>query len=123
MYYNFTNSNSKSELLDTAYMLVQQNPANLMIFASENKTVGPCKKRLKCKYIYILIPLIKYCLQYLYLYPKLGMLDSNQRIQGSKPWALPLGEYPKYRFNFLYKGYIVTYILYNKIQIKIYFIC
>ena len=44
MYYNFTNSNSKSELLDTAYMLIQQNPANLMIFASENKTVGPCKK-------------------------------------------------------------------------------
>lgn len=46
MYYNFTNSNSKSKLLDTAYMLVQQNPANLMIFASENKTVGPCKKDL-----------------------------------------------------------------------------
>lgn len=43
--------------------------------------------------------MIKYCLQYLYLYPKLGMLDSNQRIQGSKPWALPLGEYPKYRLN------------------------
>lgn len=44
--YCFTNNNSKAELLDTAYMLVQQNPANLMIFANKNKTVGPCKKDL-----------------------------------------------------------------------------
>lgn len=42
--YNFTNRSYKSELLSTAYMLIQQSPDNLMIFAREDETVGPCKK-------------------------------------------------------------------------------
>ena len=46
MYYSFTNNNSKVELLNITYMLIQQNPANLMIFASENKTVDLVKKDL-----------------------------------------------------------------------------
>lgn len=46
MYYSFTNNNSKVELLNITYLLIQQNPANLMIFASENKTVDLVKKDL-----------------------------------------------------------------------------
>lgn len=42
--YSFTNHNYKSELLSTAYTLIQHNPDNLLIFASADETVGPCKK-------------------------------------------------------------------------------
>lgn len=42
--YSFTNRSYKSELLNTAYTLIQHSPDNLLIFAREDETVGPCKK-------------------------------------------------------------------------------